>query len=231
MLQVRRCSHDCLEKVFKSIQCSIVIKEASKAVLSMLRKYMPLAVGLSTTRTRNGSKDDISSKSQNLEVLHMLNLLTLTVPFLSVKVSAKVLSEVEKLLSTKFSALTRHILKTIEACFETSRADLIAPETEKIVVSLSSYVSLGDKNPSDTVIAVATLLKRCLEVLRAGESNSYVKNLPLVCNSLAGILPSLLLDPRNAILMMAMSMILLNFILIVLFEFTCELKIKIMLYL
>lgn len=184
MLQVRRSSHDCLEKVFKTIQCSTVIKEASKVVLSMLKNYMPLAIGLSSSTV--GTNDDILSKPQNLEVLHMLNVLKLTVPFLSVKVKAKVLSQVHKLFSSQFSALTRHILKIIEACFETSRVHVIAPETEKILVSLSSYVSLGDKIPLDTVMAAANLLKRSLNILRDGESSSYVKNLPLVCNSLAG---------------------------------------------
>nr|XP_015898209.2 RRP12-like protein isoform X1 [Ziziphus jujuba var. spinosa] len=186
--KVRRSSHDCLEKVFKTIQCSTVIKEASKVVLSMLKNYMPLAIGLSSSTV--GTNDDILSKPQNLEVLHMLNVLKLTVPFLSVKVKAKVLSQVHKLFSSQFSALTRHILKIIEACFETSRVHVIAPETEKILVSLSSYVSLGDKIPLDTVMAAANLLKRSLNILRDGESSSYVKNLPLVCNSLAGLLTS-----------------------------------------
>ncbi|XP_060668704.1 uncharacterized protein LOC107431734 isoform X2 [Ziziphus jujuba] len=188
VLEVRRSSHDCLEKVFKTIQCSTVIKEASKVVLSMLKNYMPLAIGLSSSTV--GTNDDILSKPQNLEVLHMLNVLKLTVPFLSVKVKAKVLSQVHKLFSSQFSALTRHILKIIEACFETSRVHVIAPETEKILVSLSSYVSLGDKIPLDTVMAAANLLKRSLNILRDGESSSYVKNLPLVCNSLAGLLTS-----------------------------------------
>lgn len=188
VLQVRRCSHDCLGKVFRSIQSAAVIKKASKGVLSMLKKYMPLAVGLSTKKARIGSKDD---EPENLEVLHMLNVLKLTVPFLSTKVSAKVLSEVEKLLTPKFSALTRHTLKAVEACFGASRADLIVPEAEKIVALLSSYVALGKKNPSDTVMDAAILLKRSLEILRAAESSSYAKNLPLVCKSLAGTLLSL----------------------------------------
>ncbi|XP_024027240.1 RRP12-like protein isoform X3 [Morus notabilis] len=188
--KVRRCSQECLEKVFKSITCSAVTKEASKLVMSMLKTYMPLAGELGKSGALAGSKDDILSEPKNVEVFHMLNMLKLIVPFLSMKTRSKVLSEVDKIMKSQFSAFTRHILKTIETCFETSSVDAIAPKTEKIVVSLSSYVSLGDKNPLDTVISATTLLKRSLDILRAGESSAHVKNLPLVFDSIAGLLTS-----------------------------------------
>lgn len=156
-------------------------------MMSMLKTYMPLAGELGKSGALAGLKDDILSEPKNVEVFHMLNMLELIVPFLSMKTRSKVLSEVDKIMKIQFSAFTRHILKTIETCFETSSADAIAPKTEKIVVSLSSYVSLGDKNPLDTVISATTLLKRSLDILRAGESSAYVKNLPLVFDSIAGI--------------------------------------------
>lgn len=156
-------------------------------MMSMIKTYMPLAVELSTSGASDGSKEDMLLEPKNVEVLHMLNMLKLIVPFLSMKTRSKVLSEVDKIMKSQFSALTRHILKTIEICYETSSVDAIAPMTEKIVASLSSYVSLGDENPSDTVISATSLLKRSLHILRAGESNSYNKNLPLVFDSVAGI--------------------------------------------
>ncbi|PON31520.1 Coatomer beta subunit [Parasponia andersonii] len=180
--KVRRCSQECLEKVFKSIHSSAVTKEASKLVFSMLKMYMPLAVELSTLGATVGPK--------NVEVLHMLNLLKLIVPFLSMKTRSKVIWELEKLMKCQFTALTRHILKTIETCFDTARVDVISPSAENIVVSLSSYISLGEKNPVDTVKSATTLLQRSLDILCAGESTSYIKSLSLVCDSVAGLLTS-----------------------------------------
>lgn len=179
LLQVRKCSQDCLESVFKSLHSRAVIKEVSKLVLSKLKGYMPLAVELSS-RTKNGPK--------NLEVLHMLNVVKLTVPFLSAKVSSKLLSEMNKLVGSRFSALTRHVLQIIEALFKTSRVNAIVSETEEAIASLASFVSKGDKNPLDTVMSAATLLKSSVFILHTGESTSWINNLPLVCGSVAGML-------------------------------------------
>lgn len=180
--KVRKCSQDCLENVFKSLQSRTVIKEASTLVLSMLKDYMPLAVKLSASRTSDGPK--------NLDVLHMLNVVKLTIPFLSAKVSSKLLSEINKLMGPRFSELTRHVFQIIEVLFESSRADFIVSKTEATIASLISYVSLGNKNPSDTVMSAATLLKYSLSILHTGESTSLIKNLPLVCGSVAGLLTS-----------------------------------------
>lgn len=179
-MQVRKCSQDCLENVFKSLQSRSVVKEASKLILSMLKGYMPLAVKLSASRTSDGSK--------NLDVLHMLNLVKLTVPFLSPKVSSKLLSEMNKLLGPRFSELTRHVFQIIEAIFKISKADDVVPKTEGTIASLISYVSLANKNPSDTVMSATTLLKYSMGILHTGESTSWITNLPLVCGSVAGTL-------------------------------------------
>ncbi|XP_054815831.1 uncharacterized protein LOC129315791 isoform X2 [Prosopis cineraria] len=188
--KVRRCAQESLEKVFKSFQSSRVVMEASKFVLSVLRSYMPLAMNLVTSRTGDGPKDDMSSKPEHMEVLYVLNVLKLTAPCLSAKVISKVLSEMHKLIDSQFSALTRHALKIIEAIFEASRSENIVIETENITVCLTSYVSLGDKNPLDTVICAATLLSRALDMLHIGQSSSWIKNLPLVCSSVMGLLTS-----------------------------------------
>ncbi|XP_017977564.1 PREDICTED: RRP12-like protein isoform X2 [Theobroma cacao] len=187
--KVRRCAQEYLEKVFKSFQSSIVIKEASKLVLSLFKKHMPLALTLSTIKSGDDSKDETLSKPENLEVLHMLDLVKLAVPYLSAKVRLKILSELRKLMSSEFSSLTRNIHKTIEVLFGNSNVEAIIPEMENIIVSLASYVS-GEKNPVDTLISASTLLKCALDKLHAGESNSWMKNVPLVFGSLAVLLTS-----------------------------------------
>lgn len=186
MLQVRRCAQEYLEKFFKSFQSSDVMKEASKLVLSLLKRHMSVALTLNPIKSADDSKDETLSNPEHLEVLHMLNVLKLTVPFLSATIRLKILSELCKLTSSEFSILTRNIHKTIEVFFRNSNAEAIIPATENIIVSLSSYVS-GEKNPIDTLISAATLLKCAVDKLYAVDSNSWMKHTPLVCDSLAGM--------------------------------------------
>ncbi|KAK8588814.1 hypothetical protein V6N13_087709 [Hibiscus sabdariffa] len=187
--KVRRCAQEYLEKFFKSFQSSIVIKEASKLVLSLLKKHMPLALTLSTIKSADDSKDETMLKPEHLEVLHMLNVLKLTVPYLSAKIRLKILSELCKLTSSEFSFLTRNIHKTIEVFLGNSNVEAIIPEMENIIVSLASYVS-GEKNPVDTLISAAALLKCATYKLHGIQSNSWMKNVPSVCSSLTALLSS-----------------------------------------
>lgn len=187
-MQVRRCAQDYLEKVFMAFKCSAVVKEASRLVLSLLKNHMPVAVKLSSLRAVDGSKDEASLKPEHLEVLYLFNVVKASVPCLSAKGCSKVKSEMYKLVSSEFSLLTRHVLKIIEALFETSRFEVLVPETDKIVASLASYVSLGDRNPLDTVMSAANLLKTVLEVLHERESSLWITTLPLACGSLTGML-------------------------------------------
>lgn len=190
---MRRCAQESLEKFFVSLKSSTVIKEASKLVLSELKSCIDLTMKLIASRTVDENKDNGSLKQDHLEVLHVLNVVNLTAPNLSAKVVPKVLCEVHKLFGSQFSPLTRHVLKTIEATFEASRVRNIALETEGIVVSLASFVSLGDKNPLDTVIFAAKLLRLAMDLLYAGQLSLWIKNLPLVCRSVMGMYAVVLL--------------------------------------
>ncbi|KAL3585314.1 hypothetical protein D5086_012181 [Populus alba] len=186
--KVRRSAQECLEKVFKSFSSSSVVKEASKLVFSLFKNYMPVALTLSESRIFDESKEETLSKLEHLEVIHMLNLLKATVPYLSVKISSKVLPELVKLLRSDFSVLTRQIFQNIEAFFVSSSDEVIGPQQEKIIDSLSGYLSLGQKNPVDTVLSAATLLRTILNKLRAGGSSSWTSNGHKIFGSTAGLL-------------------------------------------
>lgn len=186
--KVRRCAQESVEKVFKSLKSSKATKEASKLVLSELKSFCDLAMKLSALKNVDKCKEDKDLKHENLEVLHLMNLISLVAPYLSAKVIPKVLSEVYKLFGSQFSELTMHVLKTIKAIFEALRIQNIVLETEGIVVSLASFVSLGDKNPLDAVILAATLLKVAMDSLYNGQSSLWIKNLPAVCRSVMGLL-------------------------------------------
>lgn len=118
----------------------------------------------------------------------MLNLLKVTVPYLSVKISSKVLPELVKLLRSDFSVLTRQIFQNIEAFFVSSSDEVIGPQQENIIDSLSGYLSLGQKNPVDTVLSAATLLRTILNKLQAGGSSSWTSNGHKIFGSTAGLL-------------------------------------------
>ncbi|XXG85440.1 hypothetical protein AAC387_Pa11g0516 [Persea americana] len=187
--KVRRCAQMCLEKAFKSFG-SVVLKKASKLVLSMFQGYIPLASELSAIKIVDGSKNETLSSPKHLEVLHMLNALKLILPILSQKVVSKLLSELYKLLGCHFSPLTRHSLNILQVVFESSRSEVLVSEAENIVASLISYVSLSDKNPIDTIISALSLLKCCLDKLHSADRSIWVKNLPPVFNLVAGFLNS-----------------------------------------
>lgn len=142
---------------------------------------------LSALKTVGECKVDKDLKHENLEVLHAMNLINLIAPYLSAKVIPKVLSEVYKLFGSQFPELTMHVLKTVKAIFEALRIQNIDLETQDIVVSLASFVSLGDKNPLDTVILAATLLRVAMDSIYNGQSSLWIKNLPAVCRSVIGM--------------------------------------------
>ncbi|XP_043691998.1 RRP12-like protein isoform X2 [Telopea speciosissima] len=186
--KVRRCAQVCIENAFSSFQCSLFTKKGSKMVLSLFRNYIPSAIEITNARMVNGSKHEILLKPEYLEVLHMLNAMKLMIPYLSDKVSLKILSELYKLLTCHFSPLTRHIFNIIEAHFASMKPQIIVPEVESIITSLVSYLSSGEKNPVDTVIYAANLIKSGLGKLHAEEPSICVINLPLVFSSLSGLL-------------------------------------------
>jgi ribosomal RNA-processing protein 12 len=156
-------------------------------VLSELKRCIDLAMKLPAPRTVDACKDNGISKNEHLEVLHVLNVVNLVAPNLSPKIVPKVLLEVHKLFGSQIPTLTRHVLKTVETIFETSRVRNIVLELEDIVVSLASFVSLGDKNPLDTVIFAATVLRLAMDLLYTGQSSLWIKNLALVCQSMMGM--------------------------------------------
>ncbi|XP_010439161.1 PREDICTED: RRP12-like protein [Camelina sativa] len=188
--KVRRCAQECLEKLFGSLQSSTVIKEASNTVYILLKEYKQVLSDLSSKKIDEGSKVDSTMRPEDAEAAHVLNVLSATIPFLSAKVSSRVFSELCKLMGSQFSPLTRQILKAIDTIFKNSEDTTVVPEIEGLVTSLTSYLSLHDKNPADTIVHVTTLLKSALEKAYSVEPTLCLKKLPLVCGSLAGLLTS-----------------------------------------
>ncbi|KAL0834757.1 hypothetical protein Bca101_086646 [Brassica carinata] len=188
--KVRRCAQECLEKLFGSLLSSTVIKEASDTLYALLKEHKSVLSELSSKKIVEGSKVESALKSENAEAAHVLNVLSATVPFLSAEVSSCVFSELCKLMGSQFSPLTRQILKAIDTIFKSSEDTVVVPEIEGVITSLTGYVSLQEKNPADTVLHVSTLLKNALEKANSVEPTLCLRQLPLVCGSLTGLLTS-----------------------------------------
>ncbi|KAF3603319.1 hypothetical protein F2Q69_00033848 [Brassica cretica] len=188
--KVRRCAQECLEKLFGSLLSSTVIKEASDTLYALVKEHKSVLSELSSKKIVEGSKVESALKSENAEAAHVLNVLSATVPFLSAEVSSCVFSELCKLMGSQFSPLTRQILKAIDTIFKSSEDTVVVPEIEGVITSLTGYVSLQEKNPADTVLHVSTLLKNALEKANSVEPTLCLRQLPLVCGSLTGLLTS-----------------------------------------
>ncbi|KAF8049007.1 hypothetical protein N665_2330s0006 [Sinapis alba] len=188
--KVRRCAQECLEKLFGSLRSSTVIKEASDTLYALLKEHKLVLSELSSKKVVEGSKVESTLKSENAEAAHVLNVLSATIPFLSAEVSSSVFSELCKLIGSHFSPLTRQILKAIDTIFKSSEDTVVVPEIEGVITSLTSYVSVHDKNPADTVVHASTLLRSALEKANSVEPALCLRQLPLVCGSLAGLLTS-----------------------------------------
>ncbi|XP_077241688.1 ARM repeat superfamily protein [Tasmannia lanceolata] len=186
--KVRKCAQVYVEKVFKSFHDFVIIEKVSKVVWSFFKSYMPLATEIGATTIVDGSKSEMMAEPKHLEVLHMLNALKLIVPTLSTKFIVKISSNLYKLLGCQFSPLTRHILNIFEALFGCSRPEVLVSEADNVIILLASYVSSGEKNPTDTLLSASTLLKRALDELYVAEPDIWIKNLPLVFGSVAGLL-------------------------------------------
>ncbi|KAF9592771.1 hypothetical protein IFM89_017341 [Coptis chinensis] len=182
--KVRKCAQVCIEMVFKAFPGSVV-KEASKLFLSLFKSYMPRLIELNVKRSID---DEMLSEPEHLEVFHMLNSVKLIAPYLSKKTSQIILSDLYKLLTCQFSPVTRHIFNILEVFFESSKVEVIVPDADKIIVSLASYVSSGQKNPMDSVMFASRLLKVVMSKLHGREPSVCIRNLPLVFVSIAGLL-------------------------------------------
>ncbi|KAL4558055.1 hypothetical protein LXL04_036251 [Taraxacum kok-saghyz] len=187
--KVRKCSQDCVVKVFKSFQSPNVKESASKLVLKSFKTYMSLAVETVASRSADGCNDDKLSKWEHLEVLHMLNLLKFLVPSLPSKVISKAIVELQKSISAKFSPLTRHVFDVMEEILRFMESESTIPDTVKIVTTLASYISTK-QNPVDTVFTAAALLENFLIKFQVGDLNKWNSHYSLVIGSIAGLLTS-----------------------------------------
>ncbi|KAL8261647.1 hypothetical protein R6Q59_025696 [Mikania micrantha] len=187
--KVRKCAQDCVVKLFKSFKSPLVKKRASKLVLTSFKFYMSLAVKSAASRSADGCKDDNFLKGEHLEVLHMLNLLKFLVSCLPSKVISKAVIDLQKALSARFSALTRHVFDVLEEILKFLDVGSTIPDAEKIVTTLASYLS-KKQNPVDTLFSAAAVLDTFLTKFQVGDPTKWNNHYSLIIGSIAGLLTS-----------------------------------------
>ncbi|KAK8962030.1 hypothetical protein KSP40_PGU011746 [Platanthera guangdongensis] len=176
--------------LLKNFHNSSITKKASKIVQIMHKKcIIPVKDTFSAELTDTVPKDTLS-KHEQLEALHMLNVLNVILPYLSDKVKVKILSDTYKVLGCHSSWSTRHILRLFETQLEHSNQKVIHSEAENIMLALTSYISTAGKGHVDTIISASTLLKYVLKKVKDAFPCMWLTYLPPVFASLIGYLGS-----------------------------------------
>ncbi|KAK6149141.1 hypothetical protein DH2020_016666 [Rehmannia glutinosa] len=153
LFQVRKCAQECLLTVFKSFESSAVFKKASKSIYLLLKNRMPFAIEMSTSEIVDGAKYEAMSRPEHQDFIHLLSVMKHVAPHLSPKFRMRMLSQLLKILSSKFSAMTRHLFDVISAILATSGTEVNISNAEDILRPLVSYISLGEKNPVDSLLS------------------------------------------------------------------------------
>ncbi|GAB2233270.1 hypothetical protein Droror1_Dr00002489 [Drosera rotundifolia] len=178
-LKVRKCALVCLEKCFKSFKCPSVKKKATKLVSSLLSNHMSQVTKLQSDKS-TGERLLVTEQS---EFVHALNVVKLTVPHFSSKISVGIVSELLKILGSR-SVLNRPVLHIIQSFLESFKAEVTSQVAEDIIVTLSPLVA--EKIPTDSAFSAAQLLKSALFLLDTSKWNE--RFLLVTITPIAGLL-------------------------------------------
>uniref|UniRef100_A0ACD5WMY4 Uncharacterized protein n=1 Tax=Avena sativa TaxID=4498 RepID=A0ACD5WMY4_AVESA len=178
--KVRRCAQESVEKLFADLQRSGCGKKASSAAIDLFEKHISLVRSLAKL-------DADASEAKETEAVHMLGAVAVLVPYLSKKARNTVFSGARRLLSSRFSPLTRHVLRLMEALLEHLKVENVESELENFISLLLAYLPYDEKKPDDTIIAALQLMKSCLAKL-TGHSKLWTKALPSAFEALSGYL-------------------------------------------
>ncbi|KAI3949909.1 hypothetical protein MKW92_022639 [Papaver armeniacum] len=161
--KVRKCAQVCVEEIYKAVQCTNVVKEASELFGLVFDKYFPFAITIALCVPEITEDSERAEELNLMESVHMLRVLKRIVQYLSNDVVWKVMSQIHKIMGSKFSLLTRRIFAVLEAILEREE-EIIVPEI--VIFALGEYASTKENNnPDDTVLRACVLSKRCIDKL------------------------------------------------------------------
>ncbi|KAH7365818.1 hypothetical protein KP509_18G047800 [Ceratopteris richardii] len=183
--KVRKRAHECTADVLRGFQNSVSLNFASEAVTSTFEKLF-----LSVSQSKlNSSVDKASERPGNteaLQILYLLNLLKLILPFLSGKYMGKILNFFNKLLHLQQPFLSRQILNTLQPLCMNDGAEIPVASFSNLLEKLATLL-LEEKAGDESVVA-ARILERGMSKLHMLDSHSCIIKLPLFFQALAGML-------------------------------------------
>ncbi|KAI3906955.1 hypothetical protein MKW92_008382 [Papaver armeniacum] len=185
--KVRKCAQVCVEEIYKAVQCTNVVKEASELFGLVFDKYFPFAISIALCVPEITEDSERAEKLKLMESVHMLRVLKRIVQYLSNDVVRKVLSQIHKIMGSKFSLLTRRIFAVLEAILERAE-EIIVPEI--VIFALGEYASTKENNnPDDTVLRACVLSKSCIDKIYvdADKRSIWVASLHLVFKPIANV--------------------------------------------
>ncbi|KAI3914759.1 hypothetical protein MKW98_001995, partial [Papaver atlanticum] len=185
--KVRKCAQVCVEEIYKAVQCTNVVKEASELFGLVFDKYLPFAITIAWCMVEITEDSERAEEFKLMESVHMLRVLKRIVQYLLNDVVWKVMSQIHKIMGSKFSLLTRRIFAVLEAILEREE-EIIVPEI--FIFALGKYASTKENNnPVDTVLRACVLSKRCIDKLYvdADKRSIWVANLHLVFEPIADV--------------------------------------------
>ncbi|WOK99110.1 RRP12-like protein [Canna indica] len=186
--KVRRCAQLCVQKGFATLKSTSIIKKTSKSVLSLYKKYIPLAEEICTLKESGGLDLKELPKTEHLVVIHLLSFLKLVAPYLSEKVRMEILSDVYRFLGSKSFLLTRHITELVDALVEQTEVKVLVAESDKIISALTSYLSSTAKIHLDSIVSGLKSLRNLLNKLHDFQPTIWIGNLPAIFMSVKGYL-------------------------------------------
>lgn len=169
-----------MEKLFAYLERSGCAKKASSAAIELFEKHISSVRSLAKL-------DADASEAKETEAVHMLGAVAVLVPYLSKKARSTVFSGARRLLSPRFSPLTRHVLRLMEALLEHLKVENVESELENFVSLVLAYLPFDEKKPDDTIIAALQLMRSCLAKL-SGHSELWTKALPSAFEAVSGYL-------------------------------------------
>lgn len=187
---MRKHSHSCLRDVLQSFQGSAILTLASEAVMNIFERFLLLAGGSNPTSTTSEE-----GRKGAMEVLYILSALRDCLPLMSTKFCNSILKYFKSLLELQQPIVTRHIMNTLHMLCSSQQSSHVAPELIlDLLCQLASSVSVKEKS-IDVMTFTARLLHVGIAKVHALNRQVCVVKLPVIFNTLAGLLFSSMVSP------------------------------------
>ncbi|PIN20064.1 hypothetical protein CDL12_07250 [Handroanthus impetiginosus] len=183
--KVRKQSHLCLREVLGYFQLTPVLAPllapASEAITNVFERFLLLA---------GGSDENVSERPKAAqELLHILDALKISLPYMSLKSSTIILKYFRSLLELKSLIVTRRITDALNALCLHSVGEISAEALLDLLCSLATTVS-PDESSADSMTCTARLLDAGMKRVYSLNRQISVVKLPVVFSSLKDVLAS-----------------------------------------